>query len=219
MMMDTVDTRFWDRTAERYASDPIKDMAGYERTLERTRQYLKPGDAVLELGCGTGLTALALAPSAARYTATDTSPAMVAIARQRAAEAGRGFMRCAIAGPEDAPMIEGGYDAVLAFNVLHLIHDRDAAFWHVKRLLKPGGLFIAKTPCLLEMNPLLRLLVPAMRIIGKAPYVSFFDAAGLERGMSEQGFRIVERARHGSGRRDARVFLVARKPEAPATEW
>ncbi|WP_338000423.1 hypothetical protein [Chelativorans sp. YIM 93263] len=30
------DARFWDRTARKYAAGPITDMAGYERTLERT---------------------------------------------------------------------------------------------------------------------------------------------------------------------------------------
>ena len=34
------DARFWDRAARKYAAGPVADMAGYERTLERTRAYL-----------------------------------------------------------------------------------------------------------------------------------------------------------------------------------
>ena len=37
------DARFWDRIARKYAADTISDMAGYERTLERTRHYLDSG--------------------------------------------------------------------------------------------------------------------------------------------------------------------------------
>lgn len=60
------EARFWDRIARKYASDPIKDTAGYERTLARTRELLTHTDTVLEIGCGTGTTALKLAPSVQR---------------------------------------------------------------------------------------------------------------------------------------------------------
>jgi len=35
----------------------------------------------------------------------------------------------------------------------------------------------------------------------------------LQQEIASMGFAIIERARHGSGRRDARVFIVARKPQ------
>jgi hypothetical protein len=52
-----------------------------------------------------------------------------------------------------------------------------------------------------------------MRLAGKAPYVSFFSAAGLESELTSAGFTIIERARHGSERKDARIFIVARKTD------
>ena len=42
MIATTDDARFWDRAARKYARDPIKDMAGYERTVERTKELLAP---------------------------------------------------------------------------------------------------------------------------------------------------------------------------------
>ena len=68
------------------------------------------------------------------------------------------------------------------------------------------------------MNPLIRVAVrvaiPAMQLVGKAPsYVAFFSAAALESEIARAGFSIIERARHGSGRKDPRIFLVARKGE------
>jgi len=62
-----------------------------------------------------------------------------------------------------------------------------------------------------EMNPLIRFAIPVVQLIGKAPFVSFFSAEELVRDLSEAGFSIEERARHGTGRKDIREFIVARK--------
>jgi len=64
---------FWDRVARKYAADPIADMAGYEATLRRVQTLLTDDQDVLEIGCGTGTTALRLAPSVRRMLATDVS--------------------------------------------------------------------------------------------------------------------------------------------------
>lgn len=209
--MPANEARFWDRAARKYAAAPISDTAGYERTLARTREYLKPGDHALEFGCGTGTTALKLAPSVARYVATDISPEMIAIAREKTGKEGVGNAEFAVATPDAAPWPDGSFDAVLAFNLLHLVAAREAALADAHRLLKPGGLFISKTPCLKEMNPLIRLVVPVMQAFGRAPYVAFFSAHELEREIEAAGFEIVERARHASRGKDARLFLAARK--------
>ncbi|MDO8900244.1 MAG: class I SAM-dependent methyltransferase [Phenylobacterium sp.] len=210
------DARFWDRTARKYAKDPIADMAGYERTLERTRHYLKPGDSVLEFGCGTGTAALQLAPAVARYEASDLSGEMIAIAQEKAAAEGLSQLSFAVAAPEDGPWPDGSFDVALGFNVLHLIADRDAAFAALHRVLKPGGLLITKTPCLAEMSLPLRLALPlalpVMQLIGKAPSVAFLSADKLEGELAAAGFEILERASHGSSAKDARPFLVARRP-------
>ena len=84
------DARFWDRAARKYSTDPITDMAGYERTLERTRHYLKGNETAFEFGCGTGTTALRLAPFVGRIVASDISGEMIAIAREKAKAEGCG---------------------------------------------------------------------------------------------------------------------------------
>jgi ubiquinone/menaquinone biosynthesis C-methylase UbiE len=211
MAHNDASARFWDRIARKYAADPIKDMAGYTRTVDRTRHYLRDTDTVLELGCGTGTTALQLAAHVSRMMATDISSEMIAIAREKAVAQACGNADFAVAAPERAPWPDGSFDAVLAFNLWHLVAERASALAHVHRVLKPGGLFVSKTACLAEMNPLIRLAVPVMQFVGKAPYVAIFSAAALEREIEAAGFAIVERARHGSRRKDARIFIVARK--------
>mgnify|MGYP003338171582 CR=1 FL=1 len=105
---------------------------------------------------------------------------------------------------------ERAFDAVLAFNLLHLLTERPALFAKSTGLLKPGGLFITKAPCLAEMSGLIRLAVPVLRVIGKAPNVEFFTAAELLNEIEAAGFTVVEQARHGSQRKDARIFIVAK---------
>lgn len=203
--------RFWDKAARKYAASPIADMAGYERTLARMRDLLKPSDHVYEFGCGTGTTALKLASSLGELVATDLSSEMIAIAREKAAAEGCRNARFEVEAPDADRQPASAFDVALGLNVLHLVPDRAAVLASVRRLLKPGGLFISKTPCISEMNAVIRLAVPVARLFGKAPYVGFFNGAELEAEIAGAGFEIVETARHGSKKKDPRLFMVARK--------
>ncbi len=207
--------RFWNRVARKYAADPIADVAGYEVTLRRVQALLSPVHTVLEIGCGTGSTALRLAPSTRRMLATDVSAEMIAIAREKLAAQPQPQpqLRFGVADAETTASGDACHDTVLAFNVLHLVSDLDLALQAILSTLKPGGIFISKTPCLAEMNPLIpRLLVPLMRALGKAPDLLVFDAAQLRSAFERHGFEIEAVERHGSKRKDIRVFIVARRP-------
>lgn len=216
MFRNADDARFWDRAARKYSTDPISDVAGYERTLERTRHYLRGDQTALEFGCGTGTTALKLAPFVGRIVASDISGEMIAIARENARDQGCGNVTFEVARLDTAPWPDGSFDVALGFNVLHLVADREAILKSVHRLLRPGGLFISKTPCLKEMNLPLRIVlllaVPVMQLIGKAPrVVTSLSEADLERDIIAADFQIVEIARHGTRGKDVRPFIVARK--------
>lgn len=205
--------RFWDRIARKYAADPIADMPGYEATLRRVQGLLTAEMNVLEIGCGTGSTALRLAPFTRRLLATDVSAGMINIAREKLAAEPIPQLAFALADA-DAPAIgPGDYDAVLAFNLLHLVSDLDQALALVVQALRPGGRLISKTACVAEMNPLIRwLAIPVMQAIGKAPHVLLFDADTLQAAMVRQGLEIEAVERHGAQGKDIRVFIVARKP-------
>lgn len=211
MTIASRDARFWDRIAAKYAADPIADMVGYERTLEATRRFLGREVMAYEFGCGTGTTALKLAPSLARITATDVSSKMIAIARQKAEAQGVENASFEVGTPEEAPYPNGNFDVALGFNVLHLMSARAKALQGLRRMLKPGGLFISKTPCLTEMGTLVRLAIPLMQVVGKAPFVASFSEQELVREIEAAGFAIVENSRHGARGKDTRSFLVARR--------
>jgi SAM-dependent methyltransferase len=206
------DVRFWDRFARRYAAAAIGDPQGYEATIRRVRSLLEPEDSVLEIGCGTGTTALRLADRTRRLLATDGSSAMIAIAREKLAAQPVPQLRFEVADADAVPHGDEPLDVVLAFNVLHLVPDLDRTLRALRPALRPGGLFVSKTPCLGEMNPLVpRLVVPLLRWLRLAPPVASFDAAHLRAAFERQGFAVEGVERHGSRRKDIRAFIVARR--------
>jgi ubiquinone/menaquinone biosynthesis C-methylase UbiE len=206
------DARFWDRTSRKYAASAIADQAGYERTLERTRALLGSGDRVLELGCGTGTTALQLAGDVQDYLATDISAGMIAIANEKHAAAPIPALVFRTATAEALTPDAAPFNAVLGFNYLHLVRDLSGTLRCIHALLAAEGLFISKTPCVGDMNPLIRLaLLPAMRAIGKAPYAGVFRAADLSQHIHTAGFDIIATESHATKGNDNRPYIVARK--------
>lgn len=204
---------FWDRIARKYAADPIADMAGYENTLKRVKDFLATDQDVLEIGCGTGTTALRLAAFTRHLHATDVSAGMIAIAREKLAAQPVAQLSFEVADAEAPRFGTAAHDVVLAFNVLHLVDDLDQALAQAVHTLRPGGLLIAKTPCIAEMNPLIpHVALPLMRAIGKAPHVLCFNADALQSAMARQGLQTVAVERHGTRGKDIRVFTVARRP-------
>ena len=211
-MTTATDARFWDRAARKYARDTIADQVGYERTLERTRSFLAPDDQVLELGCGTGSTALRLAGDVRRYLATDLSAEMIQIAREKQAASPVSTLTFQV-GTAEASILEiGRYNAVLGFNYLHMVRDVPATLVRIHALLAPGGVFISKTPCLGDMNPLLsHVLLPIMRAIGKAPHVSVLKQEDLCELVVSSGFERLATEDHATKGGMRRPFIVARK--------
>ena len=62
------------------------------------------------------------------------------------------------------------------------------------------------------MNPLIRFaLLPATRVIGKAPYANVFRAAELSQHICAAGFDILATESHATKGNEARPYIVARK--------
>lgn len=201
----TNDATFWDRTAEKYAASKIGNPAAYEYTLGRTRSYLRATDRVLEIACGTGSTAVLLAPDVASYRGTDISPEMIRIARSKLPVAGLSFD---VAGdlPETGP-----FDFILAHSFFHLVPDMERRMARIFDLLPPGGYFISKTATLKGRGlkwALIGAVIPLAQLLGKAPYLRKFSAAELEQAVRHAGFEIVESGDFAAPAR----YIVARKP-------
>jgi len=204
------EARFWDKRAEKYAQRPVSDQAAYEKKLEITRTYFRPDSEVLEIGCGTGSTALAHAPHVRHILATDISPAMIDIARRKAEAAGIENVTFETRAVGDHDLREASYDAILALNLLHLLAEPEAAVVAACRGLKPGGVFVTSTACIGDMSWYFRLIVPVGRVLRLIPLISVFTRAQLKQYHVDAGFEIEH---EWLPRKNAAVFLVAVKRE------
>lgn len=120
-----------------WATDTEKQVQFALRHLQ-----VKPGDAVLDLGCGWGRHSLPLAAHGLRVTALDVSHELLALARLRARRPG-GAVHWVEGDIAHVPL-RGPFDAVVQFcgNLLTWSPDRDharALLERVAGLLRPGG--------------------------------------------------------------------------------
>jgi trans-aconitate methyltransferase len=96
----------------------------------------RPGERILDLGCGEGALTEKIAAAGATVVAVDAAPDMVAAARARGLDA-----RVA-AGQSLTFAAE--FDAVFSNAALHWMRPPEAVLQGVRRALKPGGRFIAE---------------------------------------------------------------------------
>lgn len=203
---------FWNKVAPKYAKDPIKDKAAYEYTLGRTQSYLNQDSRVLEIGCGTGSTALELAPVARQIVATDLSQGMIDIAIDKSKAAGIENVEFRVLSAPAAARAPDGFDVVTGFNIFHLVEKAEDIFSDINRMLPTGGFFISKTPCLSDPSlglkrHIFKPLIGLLQFFGKAPYVRSFDHMELEAAIAFAGFEIVEAGFFPAMSR----YIVARK--------
>ncbi|NVJ97933.1 MAG: class I SAM-dependent methyltransferase [Alphaproteobacteria bacterium] len=204
------DAKFWNRVAKRYAKSPVADQVSYEHKLEVTRGHFTPEMKVLEIGCGTGTTALLHAPHVKHIRATDISENMITIAREKAAAQDIRNVDFEVSAIDDLKIEDESIDMVMAHSILHLVTNRKEVIERVFRMLPPGGLFITSTACLKDALGFLKPLLPVMRLVGFAPKtVEFFTAAQLEQEFRDAGFEVDYNWRPNPKQG---VFMVLRKP-------
>jgi ubiquinone/menaquinone biosynthesis C-methylase UbiE len=105
---------------------------------------LPPGSRVLEVGCGAGVMAVALARRGLRVYATDTVTAMIDLARMRATEAGVSHLVEIRKSDVHALDFEDArFDLVIALGVIPWLHSPSDALHEMARVLKPGRALIA----------------------------------------------------------------------------
>lgn len=200
--------RFWDRIAERYAKKPVADEAAYQKKLQITREHFRPDMEVLELGCGTGSTAIAHAAYVKHIRAIDISSKMIEIAQRKADAANVRNITFERSTIDDLSVPDQTLDAVLALSVLHLLDDKDAVIAKVRNALRPGGIFATSTPCLADTMTWFK---PFARIVGRLgliPMVTFFTTEDLRTSFIRAEFDIEHEWRPAKGKA---VFMIARR--------
>lgn len=184
------DEKFWDRIAANFDRIEQNDIS-YKIFIEKAREYLKTGDKILDFGCGTGLICNEIAENVELIHAIDISTKMIEISENKASERkirNINFERTTIF---DEKFKVGSFDAIIAFNIFHLLEEPQKYFQRVNQILKPGGLIISSTPCMSE-TLLLNSVLKLFSFIGLTPKLNSFTSSDLENMLLKESFKILE---------------------------
>ena len=145
-----------------YADSYDRALAGYHPAL-LTAANVRPGDRVLDVGCGSGQVAIDLVRAApgARALAVDLSAAQLDIARRRGAGLGVEFLQA------DAQVHDFGaasYDRVVSRTGTMFFGDAAAAFGNLATATQPDGRLAILVWRDLAENEWLREIVEALRV-------------------------------------------------------
>jgi SAM-dependent methyltransferase len=132
---------------------------------------------VLEVGCGWGELAEWIArETGARVVATDLSPRMVELARERGVDA-------RIADVQELPIGDGEFDCAVAAWMLYHVPDLERALAELARVLRPEGRFVAVTNSSFHLQELREL-------VGSGPSPSAFTRENGEELLGRQFVRV-----------------------------
>ena len=198
--------KFWNKIADRYSKKPVADEAVYLQKLALTREHCLPHMNLLEFGCGTGTTALALAPHVNHVLALDFSQNMIDIAQSKKSDTPN--VTFELNTIEEFQTSDETFDIVLGFSVLHLVGDKEAVIEKVYNMLKPGGVFVSSTACIGDTMAFFKWITPVGMALGLLPLLTVFKRDDLEGCFTQGGFTIINSWQPGRGKA---VFIIAQK--------
>jgi SAM-dependent methyltransferase len=129
-------------TAEELSSIPAEANMGLSCGNPTATANLKPGEVVVDLGCGGGLDVLLAARKigpGGKAIGIDMTPQMVELARRNAGRAGAANAEFHQATIDRLPLPDASVDCVISNCVINLAPDKRAVFREIARVLKPGG--------------------------------------------------------------------------------
>jgi SAM-dependent methyltransferase len=148
----------------------------------------KAGERILDLGCGDGFLTRRIGDSGATMVGVDSSPQMIAAAKERGVDARY--------NSGEALPFDQEFDAVFSNAALHWMRDQDAVLQGVYRALKPGGRFVAE--CGGQGNiaairvALLAVLTPRGIPAERIENNRFFTSAEYRARLESHGFLVEE---------------------------
>jgi 2-polyprenyl-6-hydroxyphenyl methylase/3-demethylubiquinone-9 3-methyltransferase len=151
------------------------------------------GRTVLDLGCGGGFMAEAMAKKGARVTGIDPAREALAAARRHAEHEGLEIAYREGKG-EALPFDDDAFDICVSCDALEHVEDLEKVLDEVARVVKPGGLFLFDT---INRNPVASLVAVTMaeRVLRMLPQGThdpdlFIRPGDLKRALERRGFEV-----------------------------
>ncbi len=178
--------------ADELASVPAEANMGLSCGNPTAFASLRPGEVVVDLGCGGGLDvflAAAKVGPAGRAIGIDMTPEMVELARRNAHKQGATNVAFHLATIDRLPLPDASVDCVISNCVINLATDKAAVFREVFRVLRPGGRVAVSDIALKKPLPeeLARDVLAYVGCIAGAILIEEY-----ERGLREAGFAGVQ---------------------------
>jgi SAM-dependent methyltransferase len=158
----------WGARPDRWAHIEEQETPTYEHALRHLT--VKPGDRVLDIGCGTGVFLGLAAQNGARVAGLDASESLLRVAQSRVPEAD-----LRLGDMEFLPWEDNSFDVVTGFNSFFYAADMVAALREAGRVAKPGAPVVIQVwgrpeNCDLEsLKRALRTFLPAPKQNGPPP--------------------------------------------------
>jgi len=185
-------------SGDELASIPAEANMGLSCGNPTAFASLRPGEVVVDLGCGGGLDVFLAAKKvgpAGKAIGIDMTPDMLALARRNAAQTGATNVEFHQATIDKLPLADASVDCVISNCVINLAPDKGAVFREIARVLKPGGRLAVSDIALKQLLPP-EIGASLMAYIGCiAGAISLDD---YRRGLHEAGFEAVEIIDSGS---------------------
>jgi SAM-dependent methyltransferase len=133
-------------SAEELASIPAEANMGLSCGNPTATANLRPGETVVDLGCGGGLDVFLAAAKVGpegRAIGIDMTPEMIELARRNARKGPGGGpfanVEFHLATIDNLPLADDSVDCIISNCVINLAPDKQAVFREIARVLKPGG--------------------------------------------------------------------------------
>jgi arsenite methyltransferase len=129
-------------SADELSSIPAEANMGLSCGNPTASAHLRPGEVVVDLGCGGGLDIFLASPKVGpegRAIGIDMTPEMIERARKNAEKGGYSNVEFHLAKIDKLPLADNSVDCVISNCVINLAPDKQAVFREIARVLKPGG--------------------------------------------------------------------------------
>lgn len=198
--------KFWNKFANNYSKKSIPNEAIYLQKITKTQEYLSKDSIILEIGCGTGTTALRHASYVKKIDAIDYSAEMIKIAntKKNNQKVKNVFFHNESITNYEFP--KNHYNMIMAHSILHLTKENELILKKIHSSLQKDGLFVSSSACLKD-TPLIRAILPIVGFFIPTPDVNIFSTQEYLLLHEKVGFEILYQWNFKKGE----VFVIAKK--------